>query len=105
MSASVNQCQQIRNDGIICLRLGKYAPLSIQEGWDNTNPKLGRDNIKKKFLVNQLIFSLSVTVETLETRCDELQKHLEEAETRMRDRKEKRRSFLLIQDQENCSVR
>ena len=51
-----------------------------------------------------LIFSLSVTVETLETRCDELQKHLEEAETRMRDRKEKRRSFLLI-DQENCSVR
>ena len=51
-----------------------------------------------------LIFSLSVTVETLETRCDELQKHLEEAETRMRDRKEKRRSFLSL-DQENCSVR
>ena len=51
-----------------------------------------------------LLFSLSVTVETLETRCDELQKHLEEAETRMRVRKEKRRSFLSI-DQENCSVR
>ena len=58
--------------------------------------------------VKHLIFSLSGTVEALETRCEELQRHLEEAETRMRDRKEKRRSFLLI-DQEtedgNCSVR
>ena len=47
-------------------------------------------------------------MEALETRCEELQRHLEEAETRMQDRKEKRRSFLLI-DQEtedgNCSVR
>ena len=47
-------------------------------------------------------------MEALETRCEELQRHLEEAETRMKDRKEKRRSFLLI-DQEtedgNCSVR
>ena len=47
-------------------------------------------------------------METLENRCDELQKHLEEAETRMRDRREKRRSFLLISEdteEENCSVR
>ena len=56
--------------------------------------------------VSLYIFSLSVTVETLENRCDELQKHLEEAETRMRDRKEKRRSFLLVdQEDGNCSVR
>ena len=46
-------------------------------------------------------------MEILENRCEELQRHLEEAETRMRDRK-KRRSFLFIdQDTEdgNCSVR
>ena len=47
-------------------------------------------------------------MEILENRCEELQRHLEEAETRMRDRKEKRRSILFIdQDTEdgNCSVR
>ena len=47
-------------------------------------------------------------MQILENRCEELQRHLEEAETRMRERKEKRRSFLFIdQDTEdgNCSVR
>ena len=31
------------------------------------------------------------------SRCDELQKHLQEAETLIRDRKEKRRSVLLAE--------
>ena len=62
--------------------------------------------VSLQFSVNLYIFSLRVTVETLENRCEELQKHLEEAETRMRDRKEKRRSFLLVdQEDGNCSVR
>ena len=33
-------------------------------------------------------------------RCDELQKHLQEAETLIRDRKEKRRSVLLAEAEE-----
>ena len=34
------------------------------------------------------------------SRCDELQKHLQEAETLIRDRKEKRRSVLLAEAEE-----
>ena len=57
---------------------------------------------------NVSLFSLSSTVESLENRCDDLQKHLDEAETLMRNRKEKRRSFLLLNsdaEESACSVR
>ena len=82
-----------------------HNKLTEESAWEKVKIKRwGRVGLH--YIVSLLIFSLSVTVETLENRCDELQKHLEEAETRMRDRKEKRRSFLLVgQDDGNCSVR
>ena len=86
-----------------------HSKLTEESAWEKAKIKRwGRQFMVHIYLVKYLIFSLSGTVEALETRCEELQRHLEEAETRMRDRKEKRRSFLLI-DQEtedgNCSVR
>jgi len=81
------------------VRIYEQIETSLSELEENHN-KLTEESAWEKVKIK----SLSVTVETLENRCDELQKHLEEAETRMRDRKEKRRSFLFIdQEDGNCS--
>ena len=68
-----------------------HNKLTEESAWEKVKIKRWV-SVSLHYLMSLLIFSLSVTVETLENRCDELQKHLEEAETRMRNRKEKRRS-------------
>jgi len=80
------------------VRIYEQIEISLSELEDD-HSRLSEESASEKIKIK----SLSFTVQALENRCAELQKHLEEAESLISYRKEKRKSFLIQNADDNIS--
>ena len=81
------------------VRIYEQIEISLSE-LETNNLRLSEDSAAEKSKIK----SLSTTVTALENRCEELQRSLEEAEIRIRNRKEKRNSIFLQQNPNSDSL-